>query len=91
VEDSGIGVSGETQDIIFDRFTQADGSLTRRHEGAGLGLALARQLVTAMGGEMGLQSSPGQGSTFWFRLRLPFAASSIAAEISTEYAIRVVT
>ncbi len=66
VRDTGIGVPKERQAAIFDRFTQADSSTTRRYGGTGLGLAICRQLVEAMGGRINLDSEESWGSTFWF-------------------------
>ncbi len=73
VRDTGIGIETSKQSIIFNHFTQADNSTTRRYGGTGLGLAICRQLVELMGGELCLESSPGAGTTFSFAIRLPLA------------------
>ena len=69
VRDTGIGIAQAQQGVIFDKFSQADDSPSRAHDGAGMGLAIARQLVALMGGSIGVASAPGQGAVF--RLRLP--------------------
>ncbi|MFZ4854944.1 MAG: ATP-binding protein [Desulfuromonadaceae bacterium] len=82
IHDTGSGIPSDKQQVIFDPFSQADNSMSRRHQGTGLGLAISRELVEAMGGQIGIQSEPGKGSLFWFTVRvqntetIPASASS---------------
>jgi CheY-like chemotaxis protein/nitrogen-specific signal transduction histidine kinase len=80
VEDTGMGIPEKGLERIFDKFTQVDASPTRRHGGTGLGLAITKQLVELMGGSLGVNSRPGEGSNFWFILSLPVQVEAAAPE-----------
>ncbi len=88
VRDSGIGIEPEQQARIFERFTQADETITRRFGGSGLGLAICKKLVESMGGAIGVASTPGEGSRFWFempaRVLQPEAAEAASGMVAAE-------
>ncbi len=89
VSDTGVGFDADQKGRIFGRFQQADGSITRRYGGTGLGLAISSALVELMGGALDCDSTPGQGSVFWFEIPLPLveaAPAGAAAESSLESA-----
>ena len=75
VEDTGIGIAAAKRHLLFERFSQVDGSSQREFSGTGLGLAICKSLVELMGGTIGCDSEPGRGSVFWFELALPVAAA----------------
>ena len=78
VADTGIGMPAELRVHVFEKFTQADQTITRRFGGAGLGLAICKQLVDAMGGRIDFESEVGKGTTFWFTCRLPRTEAPLA-------------
>lgn len=84
VSDTGIGLDPEASQRIFDAFEQADASSTRRYGGAGLGLAITKQLVQRMGGEVGVESEPGRGSCFWFTVWLEFESVQFNPEMEAD-------
>ena len=90
VADSGIGISEEQQSLLFQRFSQADSSITRNYGGSGLGLSIVAQLAALMGGGVGVESEAGRGARFWFRIRAELAPEnkvlSPAAAEGREYA-----
>jgi CheY-like chemotaxis protein len=87
IEDSGVGIDRAAADGLFERFSQADGSTTRRFGGAGLGLSITRRLATLMGGDVGFSARPGGGSIFWLEIAGPPAAQAVTADDPDDLAL----